>query len=217
MSMSVRLTLWCLIGLVAQAAAAASLRVEVEDPAGRPVADAVVYALPDKPVSPGDSLKASIDQVDRQFVPRVSVIQTGTSVTFPNSDNIRHSVYSFSPARTFTLKIYSGIPATPVVFDKPGIVVMGCNIHDSMVAWVLVVDTPYFARTDSAGTASLQNLPPGSYKLRAWSNAMRHEAGGEPLEIGSTPLPSRTLHVEPDQPDPASTMPMNGSMEGMSH
>jgi plastocyanin len=212
-----RQALVCLVGLAAQGAVAVGLRVEVRDPGGRPVADAAVYALPDKPFQPGGPLKATIDQVDRQFVPRVSVIQTGTSVTFPNSDNIRHSVYSFSPAKTFTLKIYSGVPAAPVVFDKPGIVVMGCNIHDSMVAWVLVVDTPYFALTDIAGDAALPNLPPGNYTLHAWSKSMRHEATGEPLEVASSPLPARILHVEPDEPDPADAIPMNETMEGMIH
>jgi plastocyanin len=204
----------CLIGLVAQVVAAASLRVNVVDPTGRPAADAVVYAIPDKPVSPENSPKATIDQIDRQFVPRVSVIQTGTSVSFPNSDNIRHSVYSFSPAKSFTLKIYSGVPAAPVVFDKPGVVVMGCNIHDSMAAWILVVDTPYFSHTDGTGAATLPSLPPGNYKLRAWTNTMRHEASGEPLEVNATPLALRTLRVEADEPDAAGATSMTGTMEG---
>jgi plastocyanin len=217
MMASRRQALLCLVGFAAQAVAAAGLRVEVRDPGGQPVADAAVYALPDKPSQVVGPLKATIDQIGRQFVPRVSVIQVGTSVTFPNSDNIRHSVYSFSPAKTFTLKIYSGVPAAPVVFDKPGIVVMGCNIHDSMVAWVLVVDTPYFARTDSAGSAVLPNLPAGNYTLRAWSNSMRHESDGEPLEVGSNPLPQRIVYVKPDTPDPTQDMPMNETMEGMIH
>jgi len=212
-----RHALLCVVALAAQSAVAADLRVEVRDPSGRPVADAAVYALPDKPGQLEGPRKATIDQVGRQFVPRVSVIQTGTAVMFPNSDNIRHSVYSFSPAKTFELKIYSGVPAAPVVFDKPGIVVMGCNIHDSMVAWVLVVDTPYFARTDTAGDATLPNLPPGNYTLRAWSTSMRHEENGEPLEVGFSSLPARVLHVEPDEPEPAKAVPMDDKMEGMIH
>jgi len=217
MNASARYALVWLIGLAAQSVWAAGPRVQVQDPTGRPVADAVVYAVPDRPTAPEGPLKATIDQIDRQFVPRVSVIQSGTAVTFPNSDNIRHSVYSFSPAKTFRLKIYAGIPANPVVFDKPGIVVLGCNIHDSMVAWVLVVDTPYFTMTDGTGAAALPNLPPGHYTLRAWSNAMRHEAAGEPLDVGSNPLPVRTLHVEPDPPEPADSMFMDDNMEGMVH
>jgi plastocyanin len=126
-------------------AAANDLQVKVQNVAGAPASNAIVYATPKNPVAQATG-NATIDQIDRQFVPRVTVLQTGTAVAFPNSDNIRHSVYSFSPPKIFTLKLYAGKPASPVVFDKPGIVVLGCNIHDNMLAWVLVVDTPYFAR-----------------------------------------------------------------------
>jgi plastocyanin len=207
----------CAIGLAAHCALGANLHVQVRDPEGHPVANAAVYATPERPIPREAALKAIIDQVNRHFVPRISVIQAGTSVYFPNSDNIRHSVYSFSPPKVFTLKIYSGVPANPVVFDRPGIVVLGCNIHDSMVAWLLIVDTPFFARTDGAGTATLTNLPAGSYLLRAWSNAMRQEAPGEPLEVGAEPLPARVLEVPPEEPDPPDSVSMNAQMEGMVH
>ncbi len=174
---------------------AADLRVTVSDGSNRPVADAIVYATALNPPAPVEH-KASIDQVNRRFVPRVSVIQTGTAVTFPNSDNIRHSVYSFSRPRTFTLKLYAGTPASPVVFDQPGIVVLGCNIHDTMVAWVLVVDTTFFARTAADGSASLSGLPPGDYLLRAWNNSMSDEQPGEPLHVGPEALSPRQLHVD---------------------
>jgi hypothetical protein len=88
-------------------------------------------------------------------------------VTFPNSDNIRHQVYSFSKAKTFNLKLYSGTQAAPVVFDKAGLVVLGCNIHDRMVAFVGVVDTPYFAKTDASGRATI-DLPPARYAMKVW-------------------------------------------------
>jgi plastocyanin len=207
----------CTSAFAAHGALAASLHVQVHDPDGHMLANAAVYAVPDRPVAGEGTLKAIIDQVDRHFTPRISVIQAGTSVYFPNSDNIRHSVYSFSPPKIFTLKLYAGVPANPVVFDRPGIVVLGCNIHDSMVAWVLVVDTPYFARTDAAGAATLANLPPGRYTLHAWSNAMRREAPGEPLEVGAEALQARTLEVPPEEPDPPSDMSMNAQMEGMVH
>ena len=196
-------------------AAALNLHVRVVDPSGRPVPQAAVYAIPGTPVPANGAPKAIIDQINRHFVPRISVIQTGTSVSFPNSDNIRHSVYSFSAAKTFTLKIYAGVPASPVVFDKPGIVVMGCNIHDSMVAWVLVVDTPYFSMTDASGGATIENLDAGNYRLRAWSPVMRHEEQGETLEIRAAPLPALTLQIQPDEPEPADASSMNETMEGM--
>jgi plastocyanin len=109
-----------------------------------------------------------VAQVARQFKPAVTVVTPGTSVLFPNQDTVRHHVYSFSPAKTFELKLYAGVPANPVVFDKVGIAVLGCNIHDNMVAWVLVVDTPYFGHTDAQGKLTLDNVPNGNYKLRTW-------------------------------------------------
>ena len=184
-----------LLCIAASGAQAADLRVVVVDGAQQPVADAVVYATSVNP-PPREPHKASIDQVHRQFVPQLSVIQAGTAVSFPNSDNIRHSVYSFSHAKTFTLKLYAGTPASPVVFDQPGVVVLGCNIHDSMVAWVLVTDTPYYTRSAADGTATLTGLPAGEYRLRAWNNSMADEQNGEPLHVGNEPLNPRQLHVD---------------------
>lgn len=154
---------------LAQGAMAITVKVEVIDQDGRALPDAAVYAVPTNgklpSAHPGEAV---IDQIKRTFVPLVSVIQTGTTVTFPNKDNIEHDVYSFSPAKTFELDLYSGVPAHPVVFDKPGLAVLGCNIHDSMIAYVYVVDSPYFAKSDRAGIARVENLPPGNYEFKAW-------------------------------------------------
>jgi plastocyanin len=180
-------------------AQSAELRVSVADPSDEPVAGAVVYATPVSAPPPGEH-RAAIDQVHRQFVPRVSVVQTGTAISFPNSDNIRHSVYSFSKPRAFTLKLYAGTPATPVVFDQPGVEVLGCNIHDTMIAWILIVSTPYFVRTAGDGTALLSGLPPGDYLLRAWNNSMAEEQPGETLHVGAEPLGARRLHVDGQPP-----------------
>jgi plastocyanin len=178
---------------------AADLHVSVTDASNQPVAGAVVYATPANPPPPGEH-RAAIDQVHRQFVPRVSVVQTGTAISFPNSDNIRHSVYSFSRPRPFTLKLYAGTPASPVVFDEPGVVVLGCNIHDTMVAWVLVVNTSYYVRTGADGTALLSGLAAGDYVLRAWNNSMAEEPPGEALHVGAEPLGARRLHVDGQPP-----------------
>ena len=94
-------------------------------------------------------------------------IQAGTLVTFPNSDNTLHHVYSFSPAKTFELPLYSGKRAPPVLFDTPGIVTLGCNIHDWMVAHVVVLDSPWHARSGDDGGVLLR-APPGEYMLRVW-------------------------------------------------
>jgi hypothetical protein len=109
-----------------------------------------------------------ISQAKRQFRPRVTLITVGTRAAFPNFDTVRHHVYSFSAAKTFELKLYSGVPAAPVVFDKPGIAVLGCNIHDKMAAWVVVADTPWHARSGADGQARLDAVPPGAYKLTVW-------------------------------------------------
>jgi plastocyanin len=129
----------------------------------------------------------SIDQVDKRYVPRVSIIRTGTSVTFPNSDHIRHQVYSFSPAKTFTLKLYAGTPAAPVVFDKAGLVVLGCNIHDKMVAFVGVVDTPYYGKVGPAGKLEL-NVPPGHYRLRVWNAGLTTPVPAQDLAVQNAPV-----------------------------
>ncbi|WP_244817709.1 methylamine utilization protein [Caballeronia sp. Lep1P3] len=155
--------------LAASLAQAASVHVQVVDQTGAPVPDAIVYAMPAAGKAPATKpAGAIIDQVKRRFVPLVSVVQTGASVTFPNKDNIEHDVYSFSAPKRFELNLYHGIPASPVVFDKPGLVVMGCNIHDEMVAYLLIVDTPWFAKTDAKGAATIENLPADAYRVIAW-------------------------------------------------
>lgn len=154
------------------ATAGLALEITVHDQAGQPLVDAVVFAVPTgaRPNSaPGTAM---IDQVDKQFVPRVSAIAAGTTVTFPNKDDIKHQVYSFSPAKVFQLKLYHGVAAAPVVFDKAGLVVMGCNIHDGMVGYVYVVDAPYFALADANGHVNLAELPRGTYHLEAWHYRM---------------------------------------------
>jgi len=96
------------------------------------------------------------------------VVQTGATILFPNNDKVRHHIYSFSPAHKFDQKLYSGQQAAPQVFDKAGTVVLGCNIHDKMLAYVKVVDTPYFAKTDSQGTARIELPAGGKYTVHAW-------------------------------------------------
>ncbi|HEY1315211.1 MAG TPA: methylamine utilization protein [Steroidobacteraceae bacterium] len=157
----------------------AELIVQVQDH-GKPVADAVVLATP---ADPKNLLRAkppadAVDQVDKQFVPYVKPVLVGSKVRFPNSDNVRHQVYSFSSAKKFELPLYAGSTAAPVIFDKPGVVVLGCNIHDWMVGYVYVSDTPFFAKTAAAGTATLSDLPPGEYTVRVWHPSMAEHAEG---------------------------------------
>ena len=92
-----------------------------------------------------------MDQVNLAFAPDVLVIPVHSTVQFPNSDAISHQVYSFSSARHFQLPLYRGKPYPPVQFDQPGVVTLGCNIHDNMIAYMLVTDAPFFGRTDALG------------------------------------------------------------------
>ncbi|MDX2220927.1 MAG: methylamine utilization protein [Burkholderiales bacterium] len=158
-----------LAALATGACRANDIQVTVLDAAGQPQADAVVYAEPARGGGPLKGRKeVLIEQVDKTFVPYVSVVQTGTFINFPNRDSVRHHVYSFSPAKSFEIKLFSGVPANPVQFDKPGEVVIGCNIHDQMIAHILVVDTPHFAKTGKEGLVKLTGLAAGDYTLRVW-------------------------------------------------
>ncbi|WP_307719025.1 methylamine utilization protein [Massilia glaciei] len=168
------------LSLLSAGVVAASIAVQASDTAGKPLADVVVYAEPEPGVALPKMLKpASIAQRGLKFLPLVSVIQTGSQVAFPNNDKVRHHIYSFSPAKKFDQKLYSGVAAAPQVFDKPGTVVLGCNIHDRMIAYVKVVDTPFFATTDAAGTAHIELPAGGKYTLKAWHYNMKAGASAE--------------------------------------
>jgi plastocyanin len=151
-------------------ALAGSANVKVVDDKEKPVQGAIFFLVPANgktpPVKKGAS--AIMDQKNMEFVPEVLPVQVGTSVSFPNSDNIHHNVYSFSPAKQFDLPLYKGRPGSAVVFDKPGVVVLGCNIHDWMKGYIVVLDTPYFGKTGVEGAVSIENVLPGEYTAYVW-------------------------------------------------
>ena len=158
-------TLWMAAGPVF----AASVSFLVAKADGKALADAVITAEPEAGKLPAPApQKAIVHQVELSFVPEVTVIPVGSSVSFPNSDQVSHQVYSFSPARRFQLPLYRGQPHPPVVFDQAGIVTLGCNIHDNMVAFIVVTAAPYFGRTDDKGGWTIPNLPDGLYRIRIW-------------------------------------------------
>ncbi len=182
------LVLLCaLAGFGTTPASATTVNVSVKTNAGEPVEDTIVIFDPLDGTPPATQGTAVIDQVDRTFVPKVSVLRTGTSVSFPNSDRIRHQVYSFSKPKIFSLKLYAGSPHVDVVFDKPGLVVLGCNIHDTMIAFVGVVDSPYFTKIPRSGAAAV-NLPAGRYRLRVWHPALSSTAAPAPVVVGNEVL-----------------------------
>lgn len=149
---------------------AETVRITVTDQKNVLLEDAVVVAIPlsSKPRSRAQPRPQVIDQINKEFVPLVKGIQTNTPVVFPNKDNIRHHLYSFSSPKKFELPLYAGIPANPVIFDKPGIVVLGCNIHDWMLAYVYVTDSPYYGATGKEGTVDIEGLAVEEYEVQAW-------------------------------------------------
>ena len=152
-------------------AAAGEVTVTVLASDGSPVVDAAVVLEPEGRVLPrrGPPRPAHMDQQSRRFVPEVLTVDTGATVDFPNSDAVSHQVYSFSTPKRFQLPLYKGRPQAPVVFDKPGLVVLGCNIHDQMAGYVVVTDSPYHDETDEHGIAQLGSAPAGRFRLRIWS------------------------------------------------
>ncbi|MBI2803327.1 MAG: methylamine utilization protein [Gammaproteobacteria bacterium] len=183
---------------------AATVELVVHDQLGAALENAVVFVVPKSGASPASPTPAVIDQVAKAFLPKVSIVEAGAEVTFPNKDNIKHHVYSFSPAKVFELKLYSGIPAKPVRFERPGIVTLGCNIHDGMIAYVYVVDSPYHALTDATGKATLGGVPPADYTLHVWHFRMPSTAAvSQPIAVRAQGASAAvTLKVEPDAPVP---------------
>ena len=139
--------------LVISPVLAEDLVLHVQDSDGQALENAVVLLPGAADAVPNDI--AIMDQIDKRFVPPVLIVQQGQQVLFPNSDNIRHHVYSFSPAKTFEIKLYAGVPEAPVVFDTAGVVVLGCNIHDAMVGYIVVADTPHSGLSDRNGRIQL--------------------------------------------------------------
>ncbi len=155
---------------------AAGLQVQVRDGDGQAVENAaiVVRALDETPEPPSGQ-KEIVDQVDREFVPPAIVVPVSTRILFPNNDDIRHHVYSFSEAKSFELPLYTGMPARPIEFPNPGIVTIACNIHDWMSAHIYVVDSPWHGLTDGDGAWRASDLPAGQYSVEVWHHGLPEE------------------------------------------
>lgn len=161
--------LWAFICLCMSCLQVSADSFLVTDQNGKPVQGAVIEftGVDVDPLRNHQKQIAVMDQVNKRFVPELLVINANDDVNFPNSDNIRHHVYSFSPAKPFELKLYSGQPKAPLLFDKPGIVVLGCNIHDSMVGYIYVAESEYAEITNEKGLVSVN--PSVRYQgIRVW-------------------------------------------------
>jgi plastocyanin len=162
-----------LAGLVAMApalAAGGSLRVTLADSKGKPVEDAVVSLAPidGAQLAVPPVTGSEVVQKGQMFIPYVTVVTVGTSVAFPNADTVQHHIYSLSKPKRFEKPLYAPGSRESVVFDQPGVVTLGCNIHDWMIAYIVVLPTPYFARSGGDGAALIEGLPAGRYRLEVW-------------------------------------------------
>lgn len=185
--------------------AAASLAISVQLPDGRPFADAVVTVeAVGKTLPPSAPIHAVMDQVNRMFAPEVIVIPVGSTVAFPNSDSVSHQIYSFSPAKKFQLDLYRGKPYPPELFDRAGIVILGCNIHDWMVGYIDVTNAPFYGTTDAQGYWSAE-VPAGRYQITVWHPRMREQGPTlvRELSVEATDRATLTLRItKPLRPEP---------------
>ncbi len=191
----------CVAAFTLAEARAGELSLLVKSAKGEPVADAVVSLTPlDAPVPPpAATTPAVIAQQDQEYTTYVTVVQAGSKVVFPNKDTVQHHVYSLSKAKKFELPLYNPGQAESIVFDVSGVVTLGCNIHDWMLAYLIVVPTPYFAKTDGLGTAHV-TAPAGRYKLELWHPRQSTAIAGEiVLDDGPPTTREFTLALKPDR------------------
>ncbi len=188
---------------VALPASAAGIVATVTDESGKPLAEAVVTVTPlDDAVVPPAALSrlaaVTINQQDEMFMPQVVVIHTGGSVIFRNSDTTRHHVYSFAPIKQFEFVQNPGDVSPPVRFDQPGIAAIGCNIHDNMIAYIDVTESPWAGVTDQNGQVMLTGLPAGRFTAEVWHPRLRPRA----------PPPTRTVTLATDNTTLAVALPV---------
>jgi len=199
-----------LLGTLTQPLPAATVVINVQTPDGHALAGAVVTAQPlDAPARRPAPVHAIMDQVNRAFAPDLLVIPVGSTVAFPNSDSVSHQIYSFSAAKRFQLPLYRGKPYPPVQFDQPGVITLGCNIHDDMLAYLLVTDAPYYGRTDAKGAWSAE-VPRGRYRVSIWHPRVRESAADleRELTVGEDDRADLTLHLQKSlQPAPITDRP----------
>jgi plastocyanin len=179
-------------------ALAANLVIHVQSPEGNALAGFVVTARPlDAPARRAAPVHAVMDQVQRAFVPDLLIVPVGSTVEFPNSDTVSHQIYSFSPPKRFQLPLYRGKPYPPVLFEQSGVVTLGCNIHDEMLAYLVITDAPYFGRTDASGAWSAE-VARGRYRISVWHPRLREDAGEleRELTVGEGDRAELTLRLQ---------------------
>lgn len=202
--------LFSFISVFPRLAHAGDVKGRVIDDQGKGIAHAAVFVqtLPSGGATSSPTRKATLDQIDKQFVPNLLVIPTGTEVQFPNRDQIHHHVYSLSRTKSFNVPLYKGEEVPSVSFDQAGVVDVGCNIHDWMSASILVVPSPYYTTTDETGGFTLSGLPPGTYAIVSWHERSRTKVAETTQQVrveGNTPALTFTLTLKPTQERPATS------------
>lgn len=175
----------CLLSLLF-ATSVSALEVTVKDQNGKPIKDAVVYLAQDNSTVKAPTSPILVDQVDKEFIPYMTAIQAGTKINFPNNDKIRHQVYSFSEAKRFEIPLYTGTPSDPILFEKPGVIALGCNIHDWMSAYIFVANSPFFAVTDENGKATIEGLSGNNSAIEAWHPTVKGSASDTRQTVSDT-------------------------------
>ena len=182
-------------------ATAASLTVQLRVAKGEPVADAVASLTPlDAPLPPASSLPpVEVAQEDQEYQPYVTAIRLGTTVEFPNKDKVQHHLYSLSKPKRFEKPLYGSGRKEAVVFDQPGVVTLGCNIHDWMLAYIVVLETPWFVKSGKDGACTLAGMPPGRYRLQVWHPRLAAVLEREVMVVDGSAAEAIDLKLKPDR------------------
>lgn len=155
---------------------------------GRPARDVVVWLDRGETPRAGARLPVVVDQRNMQFAPKVVAVQVGTPVEMPNSDRVFHNVFSFRDGKVFDLGLYPAGAAKTVTFDRAGVSRLFCNIHPSMAAYVVAVDSPSFAVSDTRGRFAIADVPAGSYTYHVWRAGADRTSGTLSVHPGGPPV-----------------------------
>ncbi len=181
-------------------ASAAEFSCTITSNKGEPVAEAVISLVPLDAAAPPVSATAQVEivQQSQEFTSYITVVQSGTKVVFPNHDTVQHHIYSLSKPKKFELPLYNPGQAESIVIDIPGLVTIGCNIHDWMITHLVVVPTPWFAKSDAQGSAKI-TAPAGRYRLEIWHPRGTMTAKEITLADNSAANEVVTLTLKPDR------------------
>ncbi len=178
-------------------AAAGDLQVRFNEDDGATIPDAVVEIItPSVPVPEDWDFNGIMDQVDKEFIDNVVITVAGSYITFPNSDDIQHHVYSFSDNKSFELPLYSGNEAEPILFDVPGVAVVGCNIHDWMLGYIYVSKSHLVTKSNEHGIAVFEDLAAGDYQLQIWHERARRSDQFSTFDVSIPATGVATIDIE---------------------